>query len=374
MQVEDLLTGDGSGRGEQVESVGLQLVDQQPGRGVDRRGRWWPAAAGRSPGRRRARAAPPGCVPAARARCRGRRWRCRRRTPAATGCPRRRSCRRCSRSRRGTAGCGVSARWARAPRMTFSSGSPATNRRSWAATRRSARGKNAELAPPTCGEISTFGIRQSGCSGGSGSGSVTSRAARIRPVPVSATRASVSTSLPRATLTSRASSGSRASRSASIRPSVSGVSGAITMTTSASRQQLGQLAGGVHPRLAVPGPAGDPGDRGDLEAGQPTLDGLSDPAVPDDQHPLVGQRAAEHAASSCPRAAAGRSRPGAGRWPGSGPAPARRCWRRAPRPRCTGWRRRARAAGSSRTRRSASGPRAGCSSRGRARSVSSPLM
>src|SRR5688500_3397541 len=91
--------------------------------------------------------------------------------------------------------------------ILFSNSLPAAKRPSWAAMSRSARGKNAVLAPPTCGEISTPGVRHSGCSGGSGSGSVTSRAARILPVEVSASSASVSTSLPRATLTNNAPSG-----------------------------------------------------------------------------------------------------------------------------------------------------------------------
>src|SRR5687768_8019285 len=86
--------------------------------------------------------------------------------------------------------------------ILFSSSSPAAKRRNWAAMSRSARGKKAVLGPPTCGEISTPGVRHSGCSGGNGSGSVTSSAARIRPVEVSANSESVLTSLPRATLTS----------------------------------------------------------------------------------------------------------------------------------------------------------------------------
>src|SRR5688500_12520711 len=95
--------------------------------------------------------------------------------------------------------------------ILFSSSWPAAKRPSWAAISRSARGKNAVLGPPTCGEINTPGVRHSGCSGGNGSGSVTSRAARIRPVEVSANSASVLTSLPRATLTSTAPSGSEPS-------------------------------------------------------------------------------------------------------------------------------------------------------------------
>src|SRR5688500_16538709 len=94
--------------------------------------------------------------------------------------------------------------------ILFSSSLPAAKRPSWAAISRSARGKKAVPGPPTCGEINTPGVRHNGCSGGNGSGSVTSSAARILPVEVSASSASVSTSLPRATLTSRAPSGSAA--------------------------------------------------------------------------------------------------------------------------------------------------------------------
>src|SRR6186997_2689925 len=53
--------------------------------------------------------------------------------------------------------------------MMFSSSVPAAKRPSWAAMSRSARGKKAVLAPPTWGEITTPGVRQSGCSGGNGS-------------------------------------------------------------------------------------------------------------------------------------------------------------------------------------------------------------
>ena len=102
--------------------------------------------------------------------------------------------------------------------ILFSSSLPAAKRPSWAAMSRSARGKKAVLGPPTCGEINTPGVRHNGCSGGSGSGSVTSSAARILPVEVSASSASVSTSLPRATLTSRAPSGSAASSLAADHP------------------------------------------------------------------------------------------------------------------------------------------------------------
>ncbi len=55
-------------------------------------------------------------------------------------------------------------------------------------------------------------------------------------------------------------------------------------------QQLVQFVDRVH---AGAGAACHPGDRGDLEAVQPALDGLPDVPVPDDQRPLVGQRPAQ---------------------------------------------------------------------------------
>ena len=56
----------------------------------------------------------------------------------------------------------------------------------------------------------------------------------------------MSTSLPRATLTSSAPSGSSASSAAPIRPSVCGVCGAMRNATSASRQQPVQVLDRVH--------------------------------------------------------------------------------------------------------------------------------
>ena len=70
----------------------------------------------------------------------------------------------------------------------FSSGSPAAQRLSWPRNSRLARGRKAEVGPPTCGVISTPGACQSGWPAGSGSGSVTSSAARSRPDSSSASR------------------------------------------------------------------------------------------------------------------------------------------------------------------------------------------
>src|SRR5918993_1103981 len=107
---------------------------------------------------------------------------------------------------------------------TLANGSPAAYRSSWSRTRRRARGRKADVLPPTWGEMSTPGADQSGCPVGSGSGAVTSNAARRRPDRSSATSASVSTTAPRATLTSRAPSRMRARKAASTRPRVGSVS------------------------------------------------------------------------------------------------------------------------------------------------------
>ena len=86
----------------------------------------------------------------------------------------------------------------------------------------------------------------------------------------------------------------RAAASAPIRPSVSGVCGAMTIATSASGSRASSSVDRVHlDGSPVRAPPRHPGDRRDLEAGQPPLDGRTDVAVADDQHPLVGQRAAE---------------------------------------------------------------------------------
>ena len=68
----------------------------------------------------------------------------------------------------------------------------------------------------------------SGWSSGKGSGSNTSEAIRSRPATTSAVMASVSTTGPRATFTTRAPSGSSASSFAPIRPRVESVSGTIS--------------------------------------------------------------------------------------------------------------------------------------------------
>ena len=180
-------------------------------------------------------------------------------------------------------------RYRRTPgRTTFSRGWPAAKRSSCCLTSRSARGVNAELAPPTCGVITTFGTAQSGWSDGSGSGSVTSRAARSLPLLVSASRASVSTSPPRATLTTSAPSGSPESAAASTMFVVSGVSGAMMTRTSASGSRSRSrsepwTSGSVRGRRATRVTEA-------TERPQPRLDGGPDPPVPKDQHPEVGQR------------------------------------------------------------------------------------
>ncbi len=93
-------------------------------------------------------------------------------------------------------------------------------------------GRKALLAPPTCGVMRTPGLSHRGWSAGRGSGSVTSRAARSRPDDVSWRRAPVSTTAPRATLTSSDPPGMAARNSRSTSPVVAGRSGTITITTS----------------------------------------------------------------------------------------------------------------------------------------------
>ena len=88
-------------------------------------------------------------------------------------------------------------------------------------------------------------------------------------------------------------------------PSVCGVCGAITKATSASGSSSGEVLDGVHPDRLGTRPPGDPGHRGDLEAGQPALDGRADAAVADDQHPLIGQCDAELEAPDARRLVAG---------------------------------------------------------------------
>jgi len=82
----------------------------------------------------------------------------------------------------------------------------------------------------------------SGCPGGSGSGSVTSIAAPSRPLASSTTSASVSTTGPRAALTSSAPSFIRARKAASTMPVVAAVSGTMSTTTSAAGSSSGSSA------------------------------------------------------------------------------------------------------------------------------------
>ncbi len=102
-----------------------------------------------------------------------------------------------------------------------------------------ARGSMAVLLPPTCGTSNRLGACHSGWSEGRGSGSTTSSAAWIRSRRSSASRASVSTTGPRAMLTSSAPSLRCPSISASKSPVVSSVPGTISTTTSAPGSSSG---------------------------------------------------------------------------------------------------------------------------------------
>ncbi len=122
----------------------------------------------------------------------------------------------------------------RGPRCSPGS-SPARRCSSWRRTREATREYVASVFPPWWAVMMVFGACHSGWSLGSGSGSVTSSAARRRPDWSSASSASVSTTAPRATLTTSAPSGSAASVVASRRWWVSGDPGTVTTTMSAWR-------------------------------------------------------------------------------------------------------------------------------------------
>ena len=88
------------------------------------------------------------------------------------------------------------------------------------------------MQPAMCGVTTTFSSWRSGLSGVGGSGSVTSRKAKIRPVASSSIRAPSSMMVPRAVLISTAPSLRRPSSSPSIMCLVSSVAGAWIDTTS----------------------------------------------------------------------------------------------------------------------------------------------
>ena len=116
-------------------------------------------------------------------------------------------------------------------------------------------------------------------------------------------------------------------------PRVSSVSGTTSTTTSAVGQQVGQL---VDRRVRRRGPSARPAPPRPRRARSRRLDRLADRAVPDDQHPLVGQRRPPARAPLAPRPGA-RTKLGyaAQRRPGSGSARARRSRCRGCRGRCT---------------------------------------
>ena len=126
-------------------------------------------------------------------------------------------------------------------------------------------------------------------------------------------RASVSTTAPRATLTSSAPSFIAARKPASTRPRVSSVRGTTSTTTSASGSRRGSSAIGWTPSRGAPR---DPHHL-DLERQQPPLDGLADRAVPDDQHAPVGERGVPAGAATGAGPGRARSRARRAGWPGS---------------------------------------------------------
>ena len=180
-----------------------------------------------------------------------------------------------------------------------------------------------------------------------------------RPVAVASTRASVSTTLPRATLTSRAPSGIAARKARSTRPVVASLSGTITTTTSCWGSRSGSSSMPCtwpHQVVPVAGPRGDRGQR-HLEAGEAARDRPADRAVAEDQDALVGQR--RTAADRHPPRLVLRPAPSPGSraaTPASARPPARRWTRRARRRRWRGPRRAGPGAARRRTRRSAAAP------------------
>ena len=183
----------------------------------------------------------------------------------------------------------------------------------------------------------------------------------IRPVAVASTRASVSTTLPRATLTSRAPSGI-----ARQEGPVDQAGGRLAQRHDHHHdvvlgQQVVQLVDAVHPVHQVVPLAGPRGDRGQrhLEAGEAARDRPADRAVAEDQDALVGQR--RTATDRRPTAPGPARAPSPGTragTPASARPPARRWTRRARRRRWRGPRRAGPGAARRRTRRSAAGPRA----------------
>ena len=110
---------------------------------------------------------------------------------------------------------------------------PRTNRRTLSRTRADRSGTAISGVLPTWGLMKQLGRVQSGWPSGSGSGSVTSRPAPSSdPLRSAATRSSVTTWRPRATLTSQVCADSSPSRRASKSPSVSGVRARASTTTS----------------------------------------------------------------------------------------------------------------------------------------------
>ena len=174
--------------------------------------------------------------------------------------------------------------------MTFDSGSPAAYRCSWSRTRRWARGHIALLAPPTCGRDQQVGARsRAGCRRAAARGRRRRRPRVIRPAASAATRSSVTTTAPRATLTSSAPSFIRARKSG-----VDQAAGGVGERHDEDHHVgVGQQRRAARRSAWTPSRAraGDPDDL-DLERQQPGLDGRADRAVPDEQHPLVGQRRA----------------------------------------------------------------------------------
>ena len=162
------------------------------------------------------------------------------------------------------------------------------------------RGRMALDAPPTCGEMSTPGSPQSGCPSGSGSGSVTSSAARIRPRPhVVDERIGVDERSAADVHDQRAVGKGREERVVDDVPRRIAPGKRHDHDLGAG-EQLGQLVDGVHRHPVFVACAARDGSELDLEGREPRGDGLADSAVAEQQHPAVGEALARRRAPTRP--------------------------------------------------------------------------
>ena len=213
---------------------------------------------------------------------------------------------------------------------------------------------------PDVGGDEDPGVAQSGWSGGSGSGSVTSSAARMRPAEACRTSASVSTTPPRATLTSSGAVRHRGEERVVDQARRRRAERHDHDDHVVRGQQGRQLVDPVHRRdELVPGagPARD-GRHRDLEGREPRRDRAADRAVARAPAPACRRApgGTTSSAARCGPVVPQRSPGGCAARPGTGRPPARRSRRRGRLPRWPAWRPGGPPAARSRTPQSAAGP------------------